>query len=74
MSYQSSPVHSDAMALDLPQLACHAGGFLRVVAAWWLHDVQSEVPEMISDGLRTAERHTVLVDKLNRRFAQSFEG
>lgn len=29
---------------------------------------------MISDGLRTAGRHTVLVDKLNRRFAQSFEG
>lgn len=35
---------------------------------------QSEASEMISDGLRTGERHTVLVEKLNRRFARSFEG
>ena len=35
---------------------------------------QSEASEMISDGLRTGERHTVLVEKLNRCFARSFEG
>ncbi|SCB30006.1 extracellular solute-binding protein [Rhizobium multihospitium] len=34
---------------------------------------QSDASEMISDGLRSGERHTVLIDKLNRRFAQSFE-
>ena len=33
---------------------------------------QSAASEMISDGLRTGERHTVLIDKLNRLFAQSF--
>ncbi|QND48353.1 extracellular solute-binding protein [Rhizobium lusitanum] len=33
---------------------------------------QSEASEIITHGLRTAERHTVLIDKLNRRFAQSF--
>ena len=35
---------------------------------------QSAASEVISDGLRTGERHTVLVEKLNRLFAQSFEG
>ncbi|MBB4566600.1 multiple sugar transport system substrate-binding protein [Rhizobium leucaenae] len=34
---------------------------------------QSEASDIINNGLRTAERHTVLIDKLNRRFAQSFE-
>ncbi|MFK0161814.1 extracellular solute-binding protein [Rhizobium sp. NPDC090279] len=34
---------------------------------------QSDASEAISDGLRTGERHTVLIEKLNRRFAQSFE-
>jgi multiple sugar transport system substrate-binding protein len=35
---------------------------------------QSEASDIITHGLRTAERHTVLLDKLNRLFAQSFEG
>ena len=35
---------------------------------------QSEASDIITNGLRTAERHTVLIDKLNRLFAQSFEG
>ncbi|MDL2405417.1 extracellular solute-binding protein [Rhizobium calliandrae] len=35
---------------------------------------QSEASEIITNGLRIGERHTVLIDKLNQRFAQSFEG
>lgn len=35
---------------------------------------QSEASEIISDGLRSTTQHTVLIDRLNRRFAQSLEG
>ncbi|MDK4741909.1 MULTISPECIES: extracellular solute-binding protein [unclassified Rhizobium] len=34
---------------------------------------QSEASNIITNGLRTAARHTVLIDKLNQLFAQSFE-
>ncbi|MBB5573078.1 multiple sugar transport system substrate-binding protein [Rhizobium paranaense] len=34
---------------------------------------QSEASDIINNGLRTAARHTVLIDKLNQLFAQSFE-
>jgi multiple sugar transport system substrate-binding protein len=77
------PGHSDAWVNDAVNVA--ALDFYRNTRATLegayvrpRHDgymaFQSEASDIITHGLRTAERHTVLLDKLNRLFAQSFEG
>jgi multiple sugar transport system substrate-binding protein len=77
------PGHSDAWVNDAVNVA--ALDFYRNTRATLegayvrpRHDgymaFQSEASDSITHGLRTAERHTVLLDKLNRLFAQSFEG
>ncbi len=58
----------------LPEYARHIGGaYVRPRHDGYMA-FQSEASDIITHGLRTAERHTVLLDKLNRLFAQSFEG
>ncbi|ACM27797.1 extracellular solute-binding protein [Rhizobium rhizogenes] len=77
------PGHSDAWvsdAVNVPALDFYRNTRATLEGAYVRprHDgymaFQSEASDIITHGLRTAERHTVLIDKLNRRFAQSFEG
>ena len=76
------PGHADAWASDVvnaPALDFYRNTRATLEGAYVRprHDgymaFQSDASEVISDGLRSGERHTVLIEKLNRRFAQSFE-
>lgn len=81
-SGNGQPGHADAWvsdAVNVPALDFYRNTRATLEGAYVRprHDgymaFQSDASEMISDGLRSGERHTVLIDKLNRRFAQSFE-
>lgn len=81
-SSNGQPGHADAWVSDVvnaPSLDFYRNTRATLEGAYVRprHDgymaFQSAASEMISDGLRTGERHTVLIDKLNRLFAQSFD-
>ncbi|MDL2399389.1 extracellular solute-binding protein [Rhizobium mayense] len=82
-SGNGQPGHSDAWvsnAVNAPALDFYRNTRATLEGAYVRprHDgymaFQSEASNIITNGLRTGERHTVLIDKLNRLFAQSFEG
>lgn len=72
-AWESDEVNSRALDFYRNTRATLEGAYVRP-----RHDgfmaFQQKAADAITDGLRANERHTLLLDKLNRFFAESFEG